>query len=80
MNGTVVRIIDGEFEGVKGAVTEIYADPEYWDVYIPAGCSFEQPVQCGHTSFAYVFEDEGIFGDFELESAKMELMCRQLDF
>jgi quercetin 2,3-dioxygenase len=25
-------------------------------------------VKRGHTSFAYVFEGEGIFGDFELES------------
>jgi quercetin 2,3-dioxygenase len=67
-NGTIVRIIAGEFEGVRGAVTEIYVDPEYLDVSIPAGCSFEQPVKRGHTSFAYVFEGEGIFGDFELES------------
>jgi quercetin 2,3-dioxygenase len=67
-DGVVVRIVAGEFEGVKGAVTEIYADPEYLDVFIPAGSSFEQPVKRGHTAFAYLFEGEGIFGDFELES------------
>jgi hypothetical protein len=67
-DGVVVRIIAGGVEGVKGAVTEIYANPEYVDVFIPAGFSFEQPVKRGHTVFAYLFEGEGIFGKFELES------------
>ncbi len=65
-NGLQVRIVAGNYEGVKGAVTEIYADPEYLDVYIPAGSSFEQPIKRGHTAFAYVFEGEAIFGKFEL--------------
>ncbi len=67
-NGVLVRVIAGEFEGVNGAVSEIYADPEYLDVYIPPGSSFEQPVTRGHTAFAYLFEGEGIFGDFGLKS------------
>jgi quercetin 2,3-dioxygenase len=67
-DGLVVKIIAGEFEGIKGAVKEIFADPEYLDVSIPAGGFFEQPVKRGHTAFAYVFEGEGIFGDFELDS------------
>jgi len=38
-DGLVVRVIAGEYEGVKGAITEIYADPEYLDVSLPAGAS-----------------------------------------
>ncbi len=64
----VVKIIAGEFEDVRGAVTEIFADPEYLDVYLPAGALFEQPVKEGHAAFAYVFEGEGVFGDFEFSS------------
>ena len=67
-NGVIVRIIAGEMEGVKGAVTEIFADPMYLDVILPKGYSFEQPIKRGHTVFAYVFEGEGIFGDFGEES------------
>lgn len=67
-DGIIVRIIAGKYKCVSGVVTKIYADPEYLDVYIPAGFSFEQPVKKGYTAFAYVFEGEGIFGDFELES------------
>ena len=53
----------GEVDGVRGPVTEIYADPEYLDIALPAGVDFEQPVPRGHTAFAYVFEGEGRFGD-----------------
>ncbi len=67
-NGIVVKIIAGKFEGVEGAVKEIFADPEYLDVSISARGFFEQSVKEGYTAFAYVFEGEGIFGDFELDS------------
>jgi len=62
-DGTVIRVVAGEVDGVAGAVTEIYAEPEYLDVTLPSGVGFEQPVPRGHTAFAYVFEGEGRFGD-----------------
>src|SRR5665811_1792583 len=33
-DGTVVKLIAGEIRGVKGAVTDIFADPMYLDVNI----------------------------------------------
>ena len=54
-DGIRIRVIAGEVDGLRGAVTEIYADPEYLDVSVPAGRSFGQPVPEGHTAFAYVF-------------------------
>ena len=67
-NGVTVRIVAGDYNGVKGAISEIYADPEYLDVNMPAGSSFVQHIKRGHTAFAYIFEGEGNFGEFELES------------
>ena len=61
-DGTVIRIVAGEVDGVGGAVTEIYAEPEYLDVSLPAGAQFVQPVPRGHSALAYVFEGEGRFG------------------
>jgi len=61
-DGVRIRVIAGEVDGVRGAVTEIYADPEYLDVSVPAGRSFGQPVPEGHAAFVYVFEGEGAFG------------------
>jgi quercetin 2,3-dioxygenase len=61
--GVQVKIIAGEVNGVKGPVTEIFADPEYLDVSLEAGISFEHNLPEGHTVFAYVFEGEGIFDE-----------------
>ena len=59
--GAMVKIIAGELNGVKGPVTKIFADPEYLDVSILEGGSFEHSVQKDHTVFAYVFEGQGVF-------------------
>jgi redox-sensitive bicupin YhaK (pirin superfamily) len=61
-DGVRIRVVAGEVDGVRGAVTEIHADPEYLDVSMPAGRSFEQAVPRGHAAFAYVFEGEAILG------------------
>jgi redox-sensitive bicupin YhaK (pirin superfamily) len=61
-DGTVVRVVAGVVDGVSGAVTEIYAEPEYLDVSLPAGAEFTQPVPRGHAALAYAFEGEGRFG------------------
>ena len=61
-DGAVVRVVAGEVDGVRGAVSEIYADPEYLDVTLPAGASFRQPIPTGHAAFVYVFQGEGQFG------------------
>ena len=61
-DGVKIRVIAGKVDGVRGAVSEIYADPVYLDVSIPANGSFSHPVEKGHTVFAYGFEGRGIFG------------------
>ena len=61
-DGAVIRVIAGEVDGVRGAVGEIYAEPEYLDVTLPAGGAFRQPIPRGHAAFAYVFAGEGRFG------------------
>jgi len=58
-------VIAGHVGDVNGAVTEIYADPDYLDVTMPAHTSFTHPIAQGHTAFAYVFEGEGKFDEAE---------------
>lgn len=67
-DGSIIKVIAGEYEGVNGAVTDIYANPTYLDVYIPAKSDLEIPVKENHAVLAYVFEGEGVFGDFELDT------------
>jgi redox-sensitive bicupin YhaK (pirin superfamily) len=61
-DGVKVRVIAGTVNGVRGPVSEIAANPVYLDVSLPAGGSFVQAAERGHTAFAYVFAGEGRFG------------------
>lgn len=61
-NGTAVRVVAGEYNGVRGPVGEIAAQPLYMDITLQPGSHFSQPVPEGHTAVAYVFEGSGVFG------------------
>ena len=70
-DGSVIRVIAGQVDGVRGPVTEIAADPEYLDVTVAAHAVFEQPVPRGHTALAYVFEGGGVFGGSDAKAGEM---------
>jgi redox-sensitive bicupin YhaK (pirin superfamily) len=61
-DGARARVVAGEVDGVEGAVREIFADPTYLDVALPAGRTFEQPVPRGHTAILYVYQGEITLG------------------
>ena len=61
-DGIQVRVVAGEFAGVKGPVTQIAARPLYMDISLEPGCEIDLPVRAGHTALAYVFEGEGELG------------------
>ena len=61
-DGARVRVVAGDVDGTPGAVREIFADPTYLDVALPAGGSFEQAVPRGHTGLLYVFQGEVAVG------------------
>jgi hypothetical protein len=65
--GARVRVITGTVDGGSGPVTGIAANPIYLDVSVPAHASFIQPIERGHTAFAYVFEGEAKFAGDEKE-------------
>jgi redox-sensitive bicupin YhaK (pirin superfamily) len=60
-DGTTIKIVCGEVDGVQGPVKDIVIDPEYLDVSVPAKTTFIHKVKSGHTVFAYLFEGEGYF-------------------
>ena len=60
-DGTVVRVICGEFWGRRGPVDGIAADPVYLDVTVPPGRRKSLPVDAWRSTFAYVFEGSGDF-------------------
>jgi redox-sensitive bicupin YhaK (pirin superfamily) len=62
-DGTVVRVVCGEFWGKKGPVEGVAADPRYLDVFVPAGQRKTLKVETSRHAFAYVFEGAGSFRD-----------------
>jgi hypothetical protein len=62
-DGTVVRVIIGEFRGKRGPVDGIASEPQYLDVSVPAGMRKTLPVETTRHAFAYVFEGTGSFRD-----------------
>ncbi|MCO4828247.1 pirin family protein, partial [Lentibacter algarum] len=62
-DGTRVRVVTGEFWGKRGPVDGIAADPQYLDVFVPAGVKKTLPVDTYRRAFAYVFEGQGAFAD-----------------
>jgi redox-sensitive bicupin YhaK (pirin superfamily) len=61
-DGVKMRVVAGEYDGIRGPVTEIAAKPLYMDVTLEPGVEFSLPVPLGHTVIAYIFEGEGLFG------------------
>ncbi|MEL6583218.1 MAG: pirin family protein [Pseudomonadota bacterium] len=62
-DGTLVRVITGEFWGAKGPVDGIATDPQYLDVSIPAGRTKRFKIDTRRRAFAYIFEGEARFAD-----------------
>jgi hypothetical protein len=62
-DGVKIKVIAGEVDGVKGAVTDIYAEPNYLDVMISPNGIFTHPIAEGHNAFAYLFEGSAEFGE-----------------
>jgi redox-sensitive bicupin YhaK (pirin superfamily) len=60
--GHQIRVVAGEYQEIKGPVTEIAAQPVYVDVTLQPGQKIDLPVPDSHTVVAYLFEGKGYFG------------------
>ncbi len=70
-DGTIVRVVCGDFWGKRGPVEGIAADPHYLDVSVPAGKRKTLPVETTRHAFAYVFDGSGSFRDASSPQAVM---------
>ena len=62
-DGTRVKVIVGEFWGKRGPVDGIAADPQYLDIYIPAGVKKTFRIDTYRRAFAYIFEGSAAFAE-----------------
>ena len=62
-DGTMVRVVCGNFWGKKGPVEGVAADPRYLDVSVPPHQRKRLQVETSNHAFAYVFAGSGTFRD-----------------
>jgi hypothetical protein len=62
-DGTIVKVITGEFWGKAGPVDGIAADPQYLDIFVPAGVKKTFAIDTYRRAFAYIFEGAAAFAD-----------------
>ncbi len=54
--GITVRILAGEYAGVRGAIDDPHTDTRYFDIRLDPGVHITMPLPATHAGFAYVFE------------------------
>lgn len=62
-DGTRVKVIVGDFWGKKGPVDGVAADPQYLDIFVPAGVKKSFKIDTYARVFAYIFDGTGKFSD-----------------
>jgi len=62
-DGSSIRVVIGDYRGVKSPVDGIAADPQYLDIYVAPGKRKVFRVDTRRRAFAYVFDGAGSFRD-----------------
>jgi len=60
-DGTQIKVLIGNYRGVKSPVDGIAAQPQYLDIQMPAGSKRSFKLDAWRRAFAYVFEGAGQF-------------------
>ncbi len=76
-DGTVIRVVIGDYLGKKGVIEGIAADPQYLDISVPPGRRRTFKVDAYRNAFAYVFAGSGSFRD--ASAPRGVLLERQID-
>ncbi|MBY8974273.1 pirin family protein [Rhodobacteraceae bacterium NNCM2] len=62
-DGTIIRVVVGDFAGQTGPVDGVAAEPRYLDITMPAGVRKTFRVEVERHAFAYIFEGSARFRD-----------------
>lgn len=63
-NGSLIRILSGNYKGTRGAVDDEYIRITFFDVEMEGRSNFSVRTDPDETAFLYVLEGEGIFGGY----------------
>ncbi len=77
--GVTVRVIAGESNGVKGAVTRETTEPLYLDVHLPAGSEFSTALPATHNAFLYGYRGAVQVGGVQVAARRMGILNNAAD-
>ena len=60
-DGTIIKIIIGDYRGYQGLIKGIASNPQYFDIYVPPNKIKNFPISLRDNCFAYIFEGEAKF-------------------
>ena len=66
-DGTVIKVIAGQVDNVRGPVLGVAAEPDYLDVSVPPSVEFRHKIDDGHNVFLYLFD-----GGVELDGSNLD--------
>ena len=72
--GVHVLVIAGSSHDVAGAVQRPDTEPLYLDIHLPAGSSFNQPVDAGFNAFTYTYRGVVMIGDTKVPDRHMAIL------
>ena len=73
-DGVRIRVIAGAFDGVCEPISNVDAEPLYFDVTLDAGASLNVPIPSGHNAFLYCIEGDIAVGDAMLGKRRLGVL------
>jgi redox-sensitive bicupin YhaK (pirin superfamily) len=73
-NQSTVRVLAGELNGVKGAVSTQAVKPQFYDMHVAENEEIEIPVNAEHNGFVYVYEGEVKIGKKSLRKGQLAVL------
>ena len=77
--GVTVRIIAGESQARRGAITRPVTEPLYLDLHLPAGSRFEQRLPPEHNAFVVVYRGDIGIGGKPVRERQMAILANSPD-
>lgn len=74
-DGTIIKIIAGEVDGIKGPADDIVIDPEYLDCTLPPKTVFSYSTKEGYTVFIYCIGGVGEVSETEVVDGTLVLFA-----
>lgn len=72
-DGTVIRVVAGSIDEVKGPVDDVIIDPEYMDITVAASSIFSHETHQGYTVFIYCIDGTAEIDGTQIQAGQLVL-------